>query len=337
MSQMAQTRRARPSQGGAKQEVSMTTGFIGLGAVGAKLAGNLQRNGVALKVFDLDAEKMAGFIANGSLAGTSAAEVMASCDVVITSLPSPAASEAVLAQMLPEMGPGKTWVEMSTTDPAVIVEQAARVSATGGIAVEAPVSGGCHRAATGNISVFCGGPRETFEAVLPLLTILGRKVLHTGEVGTASKLKVMTNYLATANLLTLCEALTTMKAAGLDMATTYEAIRISSGTSFVHETESQLILSGSRDVDFALDLVMKDIGLFQALADAHDVPLELSPLVIDMIKQGQAAFGASAQSDRMIERLEAATGLEVRAEGFPQELVDDEPPARGAEVIVRRS
>lgn len=314
----------------------MTTGFIGLGAVGAKLAGNLQRNGVALKVFDLDAAKMADFAANGAVAGESAAEVMASCDVVITSLPSPAASEAVLSEMLPQMGPGKIWVEMSTTDPAVIVEQAGRVAATGGIAAEAPVSGGCHRAATGNISVFCGGPRDTFEAVLPLLTILGRRVLHTGEIGTASKLKVMTNYLATANLLSLCEALTTMKAAGMDMATTYEAIRISSGTSFVHETESQLILSGSRDVDFALDLVMKDVGLFQALADAHEVPLELSPLVIEMIQQGQATMGASAQSDRMIERLEAATGLEVRADAFPQELIDDEPPARGAEVVVRR-
>ena len=314
----------------------MATGFIGLGAVGAKLAGNLQRNGVALRVFDLDGAKMEPFTEAGAEAGTSAGDVMARCDVVITSLPSPAASEAVLAQMLPQMGPGKTWIEMSTTDPAVIVEQAARVDATGGVAVEAPVSGGCHRAATGNISVFCGAPRDAFEAALPLLTILGRRVLHTGAVGTASKLKVMTNYLATANLLSVCEALTTMQAAGMDPATTYEAIRISSGTSFVHETESQLILSGSRDVDFALDLVMKDIGLFQDLADAHDVPLELSPLVISMIRDGQARFGAQAQSDRMIERLEEATGLSVRAPGFPLELIDDEPPALGAEVVVNR-
>lgn len=314
----------------------MATGFIGLGAVGAKLAGNLRRNGVALKVFDLDAGRMADFVGAAAEAGRSAAEVMESCDVVITSLPSPAASEAVLAEMLPQMGPGKTWIEMSTTDPEVIVAQAARVAATGGVAVEAPVSGGCHRAATGNISVFCGGPREVFEAVLPLLTILGRQVLHTGAVGTASKLKVMTNYLATANLLTLCEALATMKAAGLDMATTYEAIRISSGTSFVHETESQLILSGSRDVDFTLDLVQKDVGLFQGLAEAHGVPLDLSPLVLDLIRQGMEQFGARAQSDRMIERLEQAAGLEVRAEGFPMELVDEEPPARGAEVVVRR-
>lgn len=314
----------------------MQTGFIGLGAVGAKLAGNLLRNDVGLTVFDLDETRLAGMVAEGAEAAGSAAEVMARCDVVITSLPSPAASEAVLAEMLPEMGPGKTWVEMSTTDPEVIVAQAARVAETGAVAIEAPVSGGCHRAATGNISVFCGAPRDSFEAVLPLLTILGRQVLHTGEVGTASKLKVMTNYLATANLLSLCEALTTMQAAGLDMATTFEAIRISSGTSFVHETESQLILSGSRDVDFTLDLVMKDVGLFQALAEAYGVPLELSPQVIAMIRDGQQQMGERAQSDRMIERLEVAAGISVRAPGFPETLVDEEPPARGAEVVVRR-
>jgi len=314
----------------------MTIGFIGLGAVGAKLAGNLLSEDVPLCVFDLDEEKTKAFVARGAMAAEGAADVMRRCDTVITSLPSPAASEAVLAAMLPEMGPGKTWVEMSTTDPDVITAQAARVAHTGAVAVEAPVSGGCHRAATGNISVFVGGPRRQFEAILPLMQILGRRILHTGDVGTASKLKVMTNYLATANLLTLCEALTTMKACGLDMATTFEAIKISSGNSFVHETESQLILSGSRDVDFTMDLVLKDVGLFQSLADAHKVPLELAPLVIDMMSDGQVQFGTRAQSDRMVERLEAATGLSVLAEGFPQELVDDEPKARGSEVLPRQ-
>lgn len=314
----------------------MATGFIGLGAVGGKLAGNLLKNGEALVVFDLDPARIQAFVALGAQAGGSAAEVMRSCPVTITSLPSPAASQAVMDDMLPEMAPRKIWIEMSTTDPDMVVQQSARVAETGALMVEAPVSGGCHRAATGNISVFAGCDRAAFEMVLPLLTILGRKVLHTGAVGTASKLKVMTNYLATVNLLSLCEALTTMAAAGLDLATTYEAIRISSGTSFVHETESQLILSGNRNVDFTMDLVLKDIGLFQTLADMHDVPLEISPQIIAMMKDGQARYGARAQSDRMIERLEEATGLDVTAPGFPTELVDDEPPGRGAEIIVRR-
>ncbi|MBO9467695.1 NAD(P)-dependent oxidoreductase [Tropicibacter sp. R15_0] len=313
----------------------MKTGFIGLGAVGGKLAGNLLNNIRALDVHDLDESRVAEFVSRGATDGKSAAEIMQQNEVVITSLPSPAASESVLSEMLPHMRPGKIWIEMSTTDPEMIIEQSQRVAATGATAVEAPVSGGCHRAATGNISIFAGAERAAFEKVLPLLTILGRNVLHTGEIGTASKLKVMTNYLATANLLTLCEALTTMKAAGLDLATTYEAIRISSGNSFVHETESQLILSGSRDVDFAMDLVLKDIGLFQQLAEAHDVPLELSPQIIAMMKDGQARYGERAQSDRMIERLEEGAGVSVLTDGFPQELVDEEPPARGAEVVLK--
>jgi 3-hydroxyisobutyrate dehydrogenase len=242
----------------------------------------------------------------------------------------------VLEQMLPEVTAGKTWIEMSTTDATKIGDQCAAVVARGGRAAECPVSGGVHRAATGNISVFAGCDRATFDHVLPLLTIMGQRVLHTGDVGTASTLKVMTNYLATANLLTLCEALTTMAAAGMDLAVTYEAIRISSGTSFTHETESQLILSGSRDVHFPMDLVQKDIGLFQEIAERHNVPLEISPLMIAIFNDAQARYGIRAQSDRVIERLEEATGLKVLAPGFPLDLVDDEPETPGYEVHPRR-
>lgn len=314
----------------------MKTGFIGLGNAGGKLAGSLLRNGIELIVHDLDPALVEGFVARGAAPGDGPAVMMQECDTIITCLPSPAASDAVLQLMLPHAGPGKTWIEMSTTDPGEVRRLGALMIAAGAAAADCPVSGGCHRADTGNISIFAGCDRATFDRILPLLTIMGRRVLHTGDLGAASVLKVMTNYLATANLLTLCEALTVMKAAGTDMATTYEAIAISSGTSFVHETESQLILSGSRDVNFTMDLVQKDIGLFQALADAHGVPLEISPLVIDMMTDGQRRYGSRAQSDMMIARLEEATGLDVTAPGFPTELIDDEPEARGEEIVPRR-
>lgn len=314
----------------------MTVGFIGLGNVGGKLAGSLLRNETDLMVYDLDPATMAQMVSRGATAGQSPAQMIQTCDVVITCLPSVAACADVLEEMLPHLGPGKTWMEMSTTDADEVQRIGARVIAAGGAAADCPVSGGCHRADTGNISIYAGCDRPTFDRILPLLTRMGRRVLHTGPLGSASVLKVMTNYLATANLLTLCEALTVMKAAGMDLATTFEAIRISSGTSFVHETESQLILSGSRDVNFTMDLVQKDIGLFQKLAEDHDVPLEISPLMIDMMRDGQARFGQKAQSDRMIERLEAATGLDIRAPGFPQELVDDEPEEPGYEVGAAR-
>ena len=314
----------------------MKVGFIGLGNVGGKLAGSLLRNGTDLVVHDLDAELVAAMVAKGAEAGISPAQMMQDCGAVITCLPSPAASDAVVRQMLPHVTSGKIWMEMSTTDAEEVKRLGALVAERGGEAVDCPVSGGCHRADTGNISIYAGCSRDTFDRVLPLLTLMGRRVLHVGEIGTSSVLKVMTNYLATMNLLSLCEALTVMKAAGMDMGMTYEAIAMSSGTSFVHETESQLILSGSRNVNFTMDLIQKDIGLFQKLADMHGVPLELSPLMISMMTDGQQRYGERAQSDRMIERLEEATGLQVLAPGFPLELVDDEPEERGYEVVVRR-
>lgn len=313
----------------------MKVGFIGLGHAGGSLAGTLLRNGLDLTVRDLDRSAADRFVAGGAKFGESPAAMAAACDVVITCLPSPAASAAVMEAaegILEGIGPGKIWLEMSTTDAAEIGRLAARVEACGADAVDCPVSGGVHRAATGNISIFAGCRREVFERVLPVLKVMGRRILHTGGIGTASTLKVMTNYLATANLLTLCEALTTMKAAGMDLGVTYEAIRISSGNSFVHETESQMILNGSRDISFSMDLVMKDIGLFQKIAERAGVPLEISPLIIDIFRDGQRRYGERANSDDIVRRLEEATGLSVLAPGFPAEMVDEEPEESGWEV-----
>ncbi len=314
-------------------------GFVGLGNVGAKLAGSLLRNGVDLAVRDLDAAATQPFADAGAAVADSPRQLAERADIVITCLPSPAASAAVMEApdgLLAGWRPGTIWLEMSTTDDAEVRRLAALVEARGGAAVDCPVSGGCHRAATGNISIFAGCERETFERVLPVLTSLGRDVLHTGPLGSASVLKVMTNYLATANLLAVTEALTTMAAAGLDLATTYEAIRISSGNSFVHETESQVILNGSRDISFTMDLVLKDIGLFQAIADRFGVPLELNPLMIDIFRDAADRYGEREWSDNVIRRLEDATGLSVTAPGFPAELVDTEPEVRGAEVRPQR-
>jgi 3-hydroxyisobutyrate dehydrogenase len=317
----------------------MKIGFIGLGNVGRKLAGSIMRNGYDLTVRDLSPEAMQPFLDKGAKAGESAAQMARDCDMVITCLPSPAICAAVVEGdegILSGITPGTIWAEMSTTDASEVARLADKVAAAGGMPIECPVSGGCHRADTGNISIFVGGSREAFETALPTLTVLGRRILHTGPIGSASKLKVMTNYLATANLLTICEALVTCKAAGLDLATTFEAIRISSGNSFVNETETQVILNGSRDINFTMDLVLKDIGLFQKMADDNNVGLEISPLMIDIFKDGIARYGAREQSDNIIKRLEEATGLDITAPGFPPEMIDDEPEEPGYEVVPPR-
>jgi len=313
----------------------MKVGFIGLGNVGGKLAGSLLRNGMELTVRDLDQSLAQPFIDNGASWADTPAEMAAAVDLVITCLPSPAACAAVVEGdngLLQGLSAGKIWAEMSTTDEAEVRRLAAKVIALGAEAIECPVSGGCHRAATGNISIFAGCERATFDRMLPVLTTLGRRVLHTGAIGSASTLKVLTNYLATANLLSLSEALVTAQAAGMDMNTTYEAIRISSGNSFVHETESQIILNGSRDINFTMDLVSKDIGLFQGIAEQHNVPLEISPLMVEIFKDGEARYGSREFSPNIIRRLEDATGVKVHAEGFPSDILDDEPEEPGYEV-----
>ena len=314
-------------------------GLIGLGNLGASLANNLLGHGVDLIVRDLNEAAVDGFVARDARRAASPREMAETCEFVITCLPSPAASAAVVEGpqgLLEGLGPGKVWLEMSTTDAAEIRRLAARAEATGATALECPVSGGCHRAASGNISIFAGGPRAAFERALPVLSMLGHQILHTGELGSASMLKVLTNYLCTAHLVALAEALTTAKVLGLDMNTTYEGIRISSGNSFVHETESQVILNGSRDINFTMDLVVKDVGLFDRLAAEHGVPLELSPLVLRIFQEGVARYGAREHSPNIIRRYEEPCGVKVLGTGFPAAMVDDSPKEPGVEVAPSR-
>ena len=313
-------------------------GFIGLGNVGGQLAGNLLRHGVDLTVRDIDAERVAPLAAGGAHTAASARQLAAAVDVVITCLPSPAVCAAVMegAQgVIAGLAPGALWLEMSTTDAAEVRRLAALVEARGATALDCPVSGGCHRAASGNISIFAGGTRAAFERALPVLAILGQRILHTGPLGSASQLKVLTNYLCTVHLAALAEALTVARVAGLDLNTAYEAIRISSGNSFVHETESQLILNGSRDVNFTMDLVIKDVGLFDALARQHGVPLELSPLVLEIFRDGAQRYGGRELSPNIIRRLEEACGVRVLGRGFPAHLTDEEPKVAGYEIVPR--
>lgn len=318
----------------------MNVGFIGLGNVGGKLAASLLRNGHGLVVRDLDESLAAPLVAAGARFAGSPREVAEASEVVVTCLPSPAASATVMEApdgVLAGLAAGKIWAEMSTTDAAEVERLAARVRAAGADAIDCPVSGGCHRAATGNIAIFAGGERDTFERALPALRSMGRRILHTGPLGSASVLKVVTNFLCSVHLAALGEALVTTRLAGIDLATAYEAIRISSGNSFVHETESQVILNGSRNISFTMDLVVKDMSLFDTLARRHAAPLEIAPLVLGIFEDAQARYGAREWSPNVVRRLEEACGVTLHAPGFPAEIEDDEPEAPGYEVAVRRA
>jgi len=286
----------------------------------------------------LNEEFVRDFVSRGAKSANSPKEIAELCDVIITCLPSPKACSQVMEAddgVLAGISRGKIWLEMSTTDEAEIRRIGALVEATGALPVDCPVSGGCHRADTGNISIFAGCSREAFELALPILTTMGRRILHTGELGSASILKVMTNYLATVNLASIAEALTTMKLIGMDMNVTYEAIKASSGNSFVHETESQVILNGSRDISFTMDLVSKDIGIFNELAQRQGLDLEIAPLIIDIFRDGEERYGSRELSPNIIKRLEEAADVDVLGRGFPAEMIDDEPEEPGYEVVIK--
>jgi len=313
----------------------MKIGFIGLGNVGGKLAGSLLRNKFDLTVRDLDKNLTKPFLDLGAKTANSPKELAEKVDLIITCLPSPQICAEVMEGedgILNGLSQNKIWLEMSTTDESEVKRIGKKVTDKKAIPLDGPVSGGCHRAATGNISIFVGGERDAFEKILPALSVMGRKVLHTGGLGTASVLKVITNYLASVHLVALGEAWTVAKKSNLDLSKTYKGIAISSGNSFVHETESQVILNGSYNINFTMDLVLKDTGLFNNLANKLNTSLEISPKIVEIFKDAQKKFGSRAWSSMVVKRLEDLNNIDFRSNGFPEELVDNEPEEKGYEI-----
>ena len=313
----------------------MKVGFIGLGNVGGKLAGSLLRNNFDLTVRDLDKNLTQSFKDLGAKVANSAKELAEQVDLIITCLPSTKICAEVMEAedgIISGLSENKIWLEMSTTDEAEIKRISKKIIEKKAIPLDGPVSGGCHRAATGNIAIFVGGERKAFDKILPVLTVMGRKILHTGELGSATVLKVITNYLASVHLIALGEAWTVAKKSNLDLAKAYKGIAVSSGNSFVHETESQVILNGSYNINFTMDLVLKDTGLFDDLAKKLGVPLEISPKVVEIFKDGQKKYGSRAWSSMIVKRMEDLNNIDFRAKGFPEELTDNEPEEKGYEI-----
>ena len=310
-------------------------GFIGLGNLGLRLVLNLIEAGTKTFIYDADANKKEHFKGKNTTWASSPKEVAENVDIVITCLPSPEAVSSVLEYkngLLEGLSGNKLWVEMSTTDSQELLRLAKMVEKKGSMVLEAPVSGGCHRASTGNISILVGGDRIAFEKAFPILKVMGFQIVHVGELGKASILKVVTNYLASTHLVAIGEALMVCKKTGIDLGKAYDAIKISSGNSFVHETESQVILSGSYNVNFTMDLVCKDVGLFQKLVETHSIKTELSEELVKVFEKGKEKYGARAWSTQIVKLLEDENCDSLRAKGFPKKLVDKEPKNIGIEL-----
>ncbi len=304
-------------------ESARRVGFVGLGNLGRHLATSLLRAGFPLTVNDRDESAARSLLDAGARWAGSPGEVAAASDTVFTCLPSPTVVAEVLcgeAGLLAGFTTGGTWIDSSTNDRHELQRLAALASAQGVECLEAPVTGGVHLAAAGAITVLVGGDPGVYEAHRPVFEAIGGKVFHIGPLGSASVIKVITNMLAFIHLVAAGEALMLAKRGGLDLAQAFEVIKASSGTSFVHETESQVILNGSYDIGFTMDLACKDLGFAQELGDELGVPLELASLVRETFVRAREEYGGSAWSPMVVKLLEDALGSELRAPGFPASL-----------------
>jgi 3-hydroxyisobutyrate dehydrogenase len=295
-------------------------GFIGLGHLGRHLAANLVRGGFEVGVYDLDQRAAGPLLAAGAQVSASVPILAEASDCLITCLPSPAASAEVLNLALPAMRAGSTWIEMSTNDFAEVQALAARAHRRDIATLACPVTGGVHRAQAGDITVMAGGPRPVFEAHRPALEAMGGRVIYLGGIEQAAVTKVVTNMLAFIHLIAAGEALMLCAKGGVDLRAAYEAIAASSGNSFVHETESQVILNGSYDIGFTMDLACKDAGFALEFGRRFGVPLRLASVMEQIFVEGRARYGGSAWSSMIVKLLEDAVGTPLRAPGFPERL-----------------
>ena len=298
----------------------MHYGYIGLGNLGAACAGCLRRDGFAVTVYDLNPDLAAPLVAMGASLASSAESLAASVDHVITCLPSPAISERVLRSILPHMATGATWVEMSTLGRDEVLALAAVAAGAGVRMMELPVTGGVHLAHQGRITMLAGGDKDLFDLHHPAMQAMGDKIFHMGPLGSACIIKVITNMLAFIHLKATSEALMLARRGGLDLGQVWHAIAASSGNSFVHETEGALILNGSYDVAFNIDLALKDLSFALGFGREFGVPLELASMTNQTYIAAKAAYGGDAQSPMIAKLLEDLLACDLRAPGFPARL-----------------
>ena len=310
-------------------------GFIGLGNVGSKLARNILQAGYNLFIHDINENTSNELVNKGAIWKNSVKDIIDNTSLIITLLPSPQAVTEVVegkSGMVNYINDKHLWIEMSTTDEKKMIRLSKLIESKGANILEAPVTGGQHRAESGNISVLTAGKRENFNRAFPILSEIGFQVLYCGKLGNASTPKVVTNYLASINLLALGEALMVCKKYGIDLKSAYHGIRISSGNSFVHESEYQVILNGSYDVGFTMDLACKDVGLFDKLADKFKIPAEISKLMNKIFKEGLEKYGKRSLSTSIVRRLEEQCNENLRAPDFPSQLIDNESKKKGIEI-----
>ncbi|GBQ03791.1 3-hydroxyisobutyrate dehydrogenase [Streptomyces spongiicola] len=296
----------------------MRIGFIGLGNMGGPMSLNLLAAGHTLTVYDVRKEAAAEQVAQGARLASTIAEVAGNSDTVITMLPTPRHVEQVLlgdGGLLAAMAEGSTWIDMSTSVPAVADRVRAQAEPLGIRVLDAPVSGMAKGARSGMLQIFVGGDGEDVARQRPALEAMGdpERILHVGPHGAGYAVKLMINLLWFCHLVATSEVLAVGAKAGVDLEVLHRSLVASPATSnFLQSDVLSVLHHGDYDESFAMSLACKDLGLAVDLAREVGVPVELSALVEQVYRRGRAAYGDLAGEMIPMKLYEDVAGLELR-------------------------
>ena len=268
-------------------------GVIGLGAMGGGMAASLRRAGCDVHVFDVRAEVAQSFAAGGGTACESPAAVASACDVVVSVVVNAAQTESVLFGpdgCAAAMQPGSVFVMCSTVDPAWSAALETRLAEQGVLYLDAPISGGAARAASGEITMMTAGSAAAYARCGPLLDAMAARVYRLGErAGAGSKVKVINQLLAGVHIAAAAEAMALGLREGVDPAALYEVITHSAGNSWMFENRMPHVLAGDYTPLSAVDIFVKDLGLVLDMARGSKFPLPLSSTAHQMFMQASTA------------------------------------------------
>ena len=275
--------------------------------------------GFPLKVFDINSRSIESAVSSGAFAADSPTEAAKDVAGLITCLPSPDQSFQIFNDeigVFNKMTPGSTWIEMSTVGVDDIKKLSSLALENGVHTLEVPVTGGVHKAVTGEITLFVGGELRILEQHRAALQTMAKTIIHLGKIGNASLVKVITNMLCLIDLVAAGEAMMLAKKGGIDLAQFYEAVCASSGNSVEFEAWSPTILNGTYNTGFTIELALKDLSFVMDLGEKFNVPLKLTQMVKDLFETSGEKYGRKSWTPHVVKMLEDELGEKLRANLF---------------------
>ena len=295
----------------------MRVGFIGLGNMGGPMCLNIIRTGCEVTVFDISRDAASPHLRAGATWAGDPAELAARSDLVLSSLPGPAEVQDVVAGpggLAAAMGPGSIYVDLSTNSVAVVRRLHHMLKEKQVEMLDAPVSGGTVGAQRGTLAVWVGGERSAYERIEPVLRAVGDKPLHVGGIGSGTIAKLVHNQIALTLMMVVAEGFTLGVKAGADPEMLLKAVSDGMlGRSSPLSIVSGVAFKGTFDnVQFALKLARKDLGLAAELARDHNVSMPLAAQFREEVEAAMARGWGAGDVTAMFAWQEETAGVKVR-------------------------